>query len=828
MNNVSKFNIPTVLVIFGATGDLIKKKIIPALFYLYEQGCLPEKLEVIGYSRRAWTDEDFRAHVTKILRQYHKEAVDQTALERFLTIFSYHQGTFEAATDYSELAKRLGRIDEGWRICSNKLFYFAVPPEFYENIFRHLKSSHLSDPCSPEEGWTRVLVEKPFGDDLPTARRLDAMLGELFKEEQIYRIDHYLAKDMLQNILAFRFANNIFEQTWNKDFIERIDIRLLESIGVEDRGSFYDSVGALRDVGQNHLLQMLALVTMDHPTSFGPEIIRQKRAQILQSVHVLSGSEVKTATVRAQYEGYRNIAGVASDSQTETYFKLVTHLTAPRWASVPVILESGKRLGQALKEIVVTFKHPQPCLCPVAVRSAQADSGSRMSSEHHKNKIVFQLEPNQGIDIHFWAKKPGVGYGANEMEERTLDFLLHKEKPHTQYVEEYAKLMLDAICGDQTLFVSTAEVATMWQIIDPVVGAWQQSPPAGGVPLKIYKPDTDTITKEAVVEHTSRDDTKRTIGIIGLGKMGGNVARRLVEQGWQVVGYNRSSEDTRALEPAGIIGAYSIEELVKSLRGEERRSNLGGLSTSLRTNYPTVIWLMLPAGETVDQVIKELAPLLKGGDTVIDAGNSFYKDSIRRAKELEDKGIHFLDVGFSGGPAGARNGGCLMIGGHRAGYEQLEPLFRDLSVHSPTGEGYQFFEGVGAGHFVKMVHNGIEYGMMQALAEGFAILRQSTYELNLTEVAKIYNRGSVIESRLTDWLQKAFELHGFELADVSGTVKHTGEGEWTMKTAKELGLTAKIIEGALEFRVLSEQNPSYTGKILSALREQFGGHSVKN
>ncbi|MBI4136480.1 6-phosphogluconate dehydrogenase (decarboxylating), partial [Candidatus Roizmanbacteria bacterium] len=211
------------------------------------------------------------------------------------------------------------------------------------------------------------------------------------------------------------------------------------------------------------------------------------------------------------------------------------------------------------------------------------------------------------------------------------------------------------------------------------------------------------------------------------------------------------------------------------------------------------------------------------GDILIDAGNSFYKDSIRRSKQLAKRGIRFVDAGTSGGPGGARNGACLMVGGERKTFEYLKPLFDAMAVRG----GVQFFEGAGAGHFVKMIHNGIEYGMMQAIAEGFTVLKKSSYKLDLTRVTDIYNHGSVIESRLVTWLKEAYELHGEDLKNISGSVAHSGEGEWTVKTAKKLSVVTKIIEEALKFRISSEKNPSYTGKILSALRGQFGGHSVK-
>lgn len=294
----------------------------------------------------------------------------------------------------------------------------------------------------------------------------------------------------------------------------------------------------------------------------------------------------------------------------------------------------------------------------------------------------------------------------------------------------------------------------------------------------------------------------KQIGIIGLGKMGANLARRLREKGWQVLGYNRSSAATKELEKEGIIGTYSIKELVAKLI------------------YPRIIYLLIPAGEATDEVVDKLLKYLDKGDIIVESANSFYKDTIKRAKRVFKKGIKFIDVGISGGPNGARDGACLMVGGNREIFDYLLPLFRDIA----QPDAVQYFEGVGAGHFVKMIHNGIEYGMMQAIAEGFNILKNSEYNLDLTRIANIYNHGSVVESRLIGWLKEAFELFGQDLKNISGAIGHTGEGEWTAKTAHNMELKADIIEKSFQFRVDSEKNPSYTGQIVQALRNRFGGH----
>ncbi len=299
------------------------------------------------------------------------------------------------------------------------------------------------------------------------------------------------------------------------------------------------------------------------------------------------------------------------------------------------------------------------------------------------------------------------------------------------------------------------------------------------------------------------------IAVVGLGKMGQGIALQLQEKGWRVVAYNRSREKTEEIAKAGIVPSYTYKELIQKCESS-----------------PRIVWIMLPAGDAVEEAIfadEGILTYLQPGDIIIDAGNSFYKDAARRELALAKKNIQFLDVGVSGGPSGARNGACLMIGGNEPLFKYLEPLFKALSIE----RGYAHFKGAGAGHFVKMVHNGIEYGMMQAIAEGFNVLKSSEYQLNLTEVSRIYNQGSVIESRLIGWLKKAYEASGEDLQEISGSINSTGEGEWTVKTAEEMGVPVPIIKGSFEFRKESNRSPSYTGQVVSALRGQFGGHAVK-
>lgn len=781
---------PTVLVVFGVTGDLAKKKIIPSLWYLYNEGRLPEHLAVIGIARRDMDDAAWRQYINDVVSARDENAIDAAAFAAFCDRFTYLAGDTVDQETFQTLKQAIDQIEHEWQTHANKLFYLSVPPDTYNDVFAGLAYVDLNESHDDESGWSRLLIEKPFGADLASAEQLQECVTSYFTEEQIYRIDHYLFKEIVQGIESFRFSNNLFEHSWDNASIERIDIRLDESIGVEDRGNFYESVGALRDVGQNHMLAMLAAITMEYPRDDAPSTIRTNRAEILNTLAPWTDTSVARDTFRAQYAGYQDIDGVRPASDTETYFALRTELTHPKWSGVPIYMEAGKRLGTARKEIVLTLTHPDVChLCEVG--------------EHGPNRIVFRLEPNDEIVIHFWTKKPGFEHA---LEERTFSFFLYEKRAKVQYVEEYAKVLYAAMRGEQRLFVSYEEVKAAWRFTDPVVTRWQQNTPHLATYEKDMKPEPELLTRQVWQTGQAHTSNRGSLGMIGLGKMGANLSRQLHEKGWQVVGFNKTPDATQQLAGEGLTAAYDLRELVNALP------------------QPRTVWIMVPY-TAVDDVLSELVPFLDTGDVVIDGGNSPYKDSMRRGEELSERGIRFLDVGVSGGPDGARHGACLMVGGDRELYTEYASLFRDLAVSN----GYGYMGAHGAGHFVKMVHNGIEYGMMQALGEGFAIMKTAPFSLDLPEIARVYANGSVIESRLVEWLADTYATYGAELdADecCSGSVGHSGEGAWTVETARELGVPVSIIEGALDFRIRSENDPSYTGRVLSALRHQFGGHDA--
>lgn len=447
---------PTILTIFGVTGDLALRKLIPALSNLGKKGILPKVFRLVGFSRRELGVVDFQ----KLLGKYGKN----------FTRTSYVRGQFGDSEAYKTLGETLLAIDEELGLCSNKLFYLASSPEHFETILQNLAHSGLTIPCSDESGWTRVLVEKPFGRDFEGAGRLDTLLGLLFKEEQIFRIDHYLAKETIQNILTFRFSNELFEPLWTRGHIEKIEIRLFEKAGIKGRGAFYDAIGALRDVGQNHLLQMLAIIAMENPGILDASLIQKERARIFKALSPVS----KENMTRGQYKGYKKETGVSNSSSTETYFRLRVFIDNERWRGIPFYLESGKGMRESKAEIVVYFKKTSVCLCPP-------------KEEHgHQNVLTFQIQPNEGISLLFWSKKPGFEF---ELEPRSLSFLYKTPAVKEKIPDAYDRVLYDCIRGDQTLFTSTEEVNAAWQFITPILKIWERSE----VPLVEYKKGQEII-----------------------------------------------------------------------------------------------------------------------------------------------------------------------------------------------------------------------------------------------------------------------------------------------------------------------------------------------
>jgi glucose-6-phosphate 1-dehydrogenase len=457
---------PIIFTIFGATGDLAQRKIIPALMDLYCKDLLPDNFNVVGFSRKDLSDENYREFAQNSLSN-HKDDHPQEKISEFLSKFHYKQGDLTNMESYESLANYLKEKDENFSDCSNKVFYLAVPPKLYQPCFENLSKSGLGNPCTfkDEHRWVRVLVEKPFGSDQDEAKKLDKTLGKLFDEEQIFRIDHYLAKETIQNILAFRFANAIFEPIWNNNYVEKVELKLYETVDVDDRASFYDGIGALRDVGQNHLLQMMALVGMEDPMSLSSKAVRDSRGEIFANISINKKdlSEFK----RGQYDGYLNNDEIDTNSKTETYFKIKLGIENKRWKGVPFYLESGKALNEKRTEIKITFNDKESSVCPI-------DGICK-----YNNTLTINTEPDKKISICFWSKKPGLKM---DLEEKKLSFDFD-ENP-LNVTDAYEKVLYDCIKGDQTLFASTYEIATQWGIISKIFKLWKD------VPLFKYKKDS--------------------------------------------------------------------------------------------------------------------------------------------------------------------------------------------------------------------------------------------------------------------------------------------------------------------------------------------------
>lgn len=458
----AQFNVPTLFTIFGASGDLAKKKLFIALFDLYITELLPDRFAIVGFAHSDFTDDSFRQYVAEILAG-HQDDYDATAIDRFVQNIFYVQGSFSEPEAFSTLSEKLIALDDTIGQCTNKLFHLAVPPRFYDELLRNLAHSGMTIPCSDDRGWTRVLIEKPFGKDAATAQELDALLGKLFKEEQIFRIDHYLAKETIQNILMFRFSNRIFDPVWNHEHIEKVEIKLWEDIDVVDRGAFYDGIGALRDVGQNHILQMLSLIAMEHPGTFNAKEIHKSRARVLKDLRAVVTNDLS----RGQYEGYQATDGVAEDSQVETYFHITAKIDNERWQDVPFTLEAGKALHKKLAQIIVTFREPEPCFC-------EGDDHTQ------NNKVIFDIQPEEKITVRFFAKEHGL---LTNIAQKDLAFSYHEDR-EVREVDAYEKVIYDAIIGDQVLFTNTDEVKNAWTFISSVMERMQDTP------LTIYEKGT--------------------------------------------------------------------------------------------------------------------------------------------------------------------------------------------------------------------------------------------------------------------------------------------------------------------------------------------------
>jgi len=454
---------PCVVVIFGATGDLTKRKLMPALCRLLNQGCL-ESVRILGVGRNPMTEDAFQTLVREALKDSKKlEQLDEQQWSKFAGRLHYLAGELDDQNTYRQVMTRLEELaHEG--ASRNRLFYLATPPSLFSLIVKQLGESGLAN---EDEQWSRIVIEKPFGHDLESAKALNAEVLQVFKESQVYRIDHYLGKETVQNILVFRFGNSMFEPIWNRNYVDYVEITAAETVGVGSRAGYYEDAGALRDMVANHLLQLVTLTAMEPPVVFDADNVREEKVQVLRSIRRLKPEQIAERTVRAQYgpgeidgekvKGYKEDEGVKADSQTETYTAIEFQISNWRWSGVPFYVRTGKSLGRHLTEIAVHLK-----------RTPQALFARTPDEEVDPNVIVLRLQPNEGIMVSFGAKRPGF-----EMQTSTvhMDFC-YKSGFGVESPDAYEMLLLDVMQGDATLFIRSDEVEAQWRLITPIEEAW--------------------------------------------------------------------------------------------------------------------------------------------------------------------------------------------------------------------------------------------------------------------------------------------------------------------------------------------------------------------
>jgi len=473
-----------VLVIFGASGDLTKRKLIPAVFNLFTSGLLPECYAVLGVSRSEYSDEAYRDKV--VFNNDHilgkKEATEEN-LKAFADLIHYQAIDTKNVSDYRKLKNRLTKVDGEKATCNNYIFYLSTPPSLYETIAAGLAGAGLS---TEEVGWRKLIIEKPFGYDLESAKVLNDHLLSFFDEDQLYRIDHYLGKETVQNIFVTRFANSIFEPIWNRNYINRIEISAAESVGVEKRGGYYDGSGALRDMVQNHLMQLLAFVAMEPPVRADAESIRNEKLKVFQSLRPLSEEDIRTNIIRGQYmesqirgeevPGYRQEEGVDPESKTETYVALKFFIDNWRWKDVPFYIRTGKKLPTRVTEVVIHFEPNHHHLFAQDKNLANA-----------QNMLVLRIQPDEGILLKFDMKIPGAGF---KTEQVNMDFM-YNQLTDVYLSEAYERLILDCMQGDATLYSRGDALEAAWEFVDPIFDTWKNdaSIPVYGYPAGTWGPE---------------------------------------------------------------------------------------------------------------------------------------------------------------------------------------------------------------------------------------------------------------------------------------------------------------------------------------------------
>ena len=788
------------------------------LFSLHHSdNLLPADTVIYGYARSAMTDDDLRSRLRPYLA---KTKHSKSVVEDFLQICRYQSGkTYGDVDAFSQLATSIAADEAGHsHDQSNRMFYFAIPPNVFAETGIAIKKTSMQDAA---KGWTRLIVEKPFGRDLESFEELNSTLAENFTEDHIYRIDHYLGKEMVQNLTVLRFSNTWFERVWNSNDIQCIILTFKEPFGTEGRGGYFDKYGIIRDILQNHLLQVLTLLTMETPTILeGPgagKAIRDAKVAVLNSVPPIQLDDC----ILGQYEGYADDPTIENkDTNCPTFCVVKLKINTPRWHGVPIILKAGKALDEKKAEMRIQFK------------DAPAAEYLFAGQDCPRNELVMRLQPNEAVYMKTNVKSPGFAAKPVQSElEVNYDTRFFSNTQESN-PDAYTRLIFDVLRGRHAAFVRDDELRRAWQIFTPVLHQIEndnvqpikyaqggRGPKEADEFIKLfYKRNEDYVFYEEGVGRKTEgttsppsatalarmpsvlDEDKCDIGLWGLAVMGQNFALNMATHGYSVCVGNRSVakvattvERAKAEGNLAVYGAQDAADFVAHL------------------SKPRKVVILVQAGKPVDDTIASLAAYMEPGDLIIDGGNEWFPNSIRRAEALAPLNIHFMGMGISGGEEGARNGPSLMPGGPKEAYEMVESIFTKCAAQvEHTGPCVGYLGPVGSGNYVKMVHNGIEYGDMQLIAEVYDVLK-NLLGMSNAEMADLFEEWNKTELEsylieITFQVLRKKDDQGKEGEVIDYVLDKTGmkgTGRWTVQEAAERSVAAPTMAAALDARMLS-------------------------
>jgi len=787
-----------IVVVIGASGDLAKKKTYPSLLHLYTANLLPEDTHIWGFARSNITHEELRARI----RPYIEKSGEASVIDAFLSNCFYKQGaSYGDEKAYQELSTEMSKYEEQFpdKLNHNRLFYFAIPPNVFADTGVAIKQSAMAD-----KGWTRIIVEKPFGRDLQSCEDILSVLAKNFEEDSLFRIDHYLGKEMVQNLLVLRFGNQWVERIWDRNSIQCVFLTFKEPFGTDGRGGYFDNYGIIRDIIQNHLLQVMTLLAMEPPIKVdGPESgrsIRDAKVAVLKSIEPI---QIEDCCL-GQYEGYTDDETIKNkETNTPTFAAIRCYINNPRWAGVPFILKAGKALDERKAEMRIQFKD-----APAAEYL--------FDQKCARNELVIRMQPDEAIYFKTNVKSPGFSSQPVQSELEVNYNTKFASAAHGNLPDAYSRLILDVLRGRSAAFVREDELRRSWEIFTPLLHQIEDE----NIQPLLYPSGSrgpsaldDFITKESgYVRNTAYVFNGRKlspgskpgavlaeVGLYGLAVMGQNFALNIASHGFTICVGNRSPTKVELTVKRGkkegnlpLIGSSDPEDFIKKLQ------------------RPRKVILLVQAGKPVDLTIETLSKYMDAGDILVDGGNEYYPNTIRRATELESKGILFVGMGISGGEEGARNGPSLMPGGPKEAYDQLERILTTCAAQVKDGPCASYVGPIGSGNYVKMVHNGIEYGDMQLIAEAYDIMRH-VCEMTNDEISQVFadwNKGklesylieitAVILSRKDDITSKGHVVD--YVLDKTGT---KGTGKWTMQEAAEESVAAPTISGSLDARYIS-------------------------